>query len=42
MNTPKPGVGSMFDYMFESLPEPLEEQRENAIHYGEANGDRHG
>ncbi len=31
--TPPPGPESMFDYMYEKLPEAMEEQRETAIAY---------
>lgn len=33
LNTPVQGAGAMFDYMFETLPEPMTEQRENALRY---------
>jgi len=42
MNTPKAPVESMFDYMYEELPEFLEEQREHAMQYGDTNGGQHG
>jgi pyruvate dehydrogenase E1 component alpha subunit len=42
LNTPKPSVESMFDYMYEELPEFLEEQRDHAMHYGDTNGGDHG
>lgn len=42
MNTPRPSVESMFDYMYEELPESLEEQRDHAIQFGDTNGDHHG
>jgi len=42
LNTPQPPVESMFDYMYEELPESLEEQRENAIRYADTNGGEHG
>ena len=42
LNTPKAPVESMFDYMYEELPESLEEQRENAIQYADTNGSDHG
>jgi hypothetical protein len=32
----------MFDYMYEELPESLEEQREDAIRYADTNGSDHG
>jgi hypothetical protein len=32
----------MFDYMYEELPEFLEEQRDHAIQYGDSNGGHHG
>jgi 2-oxoisovalerate dehydrogenase E1 component alpha subunit len=41
LNTPKAPVESMFDYMYETLPESLEEQREHAMRYGEGNGGHH-
>jgi 2-oxoisovalerate dehydrogenase E1 component alpha subunit len=41
LNTPKAPVESMFDYMYAELPEFLEEQREQAIHYG-SEGEGHG
>ena len=40
LNTPKAPVESIFDYMYEDLPEFLEEQREHARRYSE--GDGHG
>ena len=46
LNTPKAPVESMFDYMYEALPESLEEQREHAMRYGDgsanADGGHHG
>ena len=42
LNTPKPLIESMFDYMYEDLPESLEEQREHAIRYADTNGGEHG
>jgi pyruvate dehydrogenase E1 component alpha subunit len=42
LNTPKPPVESMFDYMYEELPEFLEEQRRHAIRYADKNGGNHG
>jgi pyruvate dehydrogenase E1 component alpha subunit len=42
LNTPKAPVESMFDYMYEELPESLEEQREDAIRYADTNGSDHG
>lgn len=42
LNTPKAPVESMFDHMYEELPEFLEEQRDHAIQYGDADGDHHG
>ena len=39
LNTPKPDVESMFDYMYAEWPEQLEEQRQNAIRYGGKNED---
>ena len=42
LNTPKPPIESMFDYMYAKLPEFLEEQREHAIRYKDSNGGQHG
>jgi len=42
LNTPKPPPESMFDYMYQELPESLQEQRQHAIDYGDTNGDSHG
>ena len=42
LNTPKPPVESMFDYMYKDLPEFLEEQRDHAIRYADKNGGEHG
>jgi len=42
LNTPKPAVESMFDYMYEELPEFLEEQRDHARKYADKNGGEHG
>jgi pyruvate dehydrogenase E1 component alpha subunit len=42
LNTPQPPVESMFDYMYEQLPEFLEEQRAHAIRYADKNGGNHG
>ncbi|RLA33433.1 MAG: pyruvate dehydrogenase (acetyl-transferring) E1 component subunit alpha, partial [Gammaproteobacteria bacterium] len=42
LNTPKPPIESMFDYMYADLPEFLEEQREHAIRYKDSNGGQHG
>ena len=42
LNTPKPPVESMFDYMYKDLPEFLEEQRDHAIRYADTNGGEHG
>lgn len=42
LNTPKAPVESMFDYMYEELPEFLEEQRDHAMRYGDSNGGDHG
>ena len=42
LNTPKPPVESMFDYMYAELTEFLEEQREHAIRYADTNGGEHG
>lgn len=42
LNTPKAPVESMFDYMYEELPEFLEEQREHAVKYAEGDGGQHG
>jgi hypothetical protein len=33
LNTAVQGAGAMFDYMYEKLPEPMVEQRENALRY---------
>ena len=41
LHTPKPPVESMFDYMYEELPENLEEQRADAIRYADTNGGDH-
>ena len=42
LNTPKAPVESLFDYTYAELPESLEEQREQAIHYAQAEGNGHG
>ena len=42
MNTPKPPPEAMFDYLYEELPEALEEQRQHAIDYSDTNGGSHG
>jgi 2-oxoisovalerate dehydrogenase E1 component alpha subunit len=42
LNTPKAPVESIFDYMYEELPEFLEEQREHAMRYAEGDGRHHG
>ncbi len=42
LNTPKQAVESMFDYMYEELPENLEEQRADAVRYADTNGGEHG
>ncbi|HWM29958.1 MAG TPA: pyruvate dehydrogenase (acetyl-transferring) E1 component subunit alpha [Woeseiaceae bacterium] len=42
LNTPKAPVESMFDYMYEELPESLEEQREHAMRYGDGSGNANG
>ena len=42
LNTAKAPVESMFDYMYEELPEFLEEQRDHAMQYGDTNGGDHG
>ena len=42
LNTPKPTVESMFDYMYRELPEFLEEQRDHAVRYGNSGGGHHG
>jgi 2-oxoisovalerate dehydrogenase E1 component alpha subunit len=42
LNTPKPSIESMFDYMYAEWPELLEEQREHALRYDGSNGDQHG
>jgi 2-oxoisovalerate dehydrogenase E1 component alpha subunit len=36
LDTPKPSIESMFDYMFESLPEELLAQREYALRHGDS------
>ena len=41
MNTPKQPPESMFDYLYEELPEVLEEQRQHAIDYSDTNGGSH-
>ncbi|MGH8497036.1 MAG: pyruvate dehydrogenase (acetyl-transferring) E1 component subunit alpha [Gammaproteobacteria bacterium] len=38
LNTPKPPVESMFDYMYETLPEAMEDQRETATRYAGSSG----
>ncbi|MBA3563129.1 MAG: pyruvate dehydrogenase (acetyl-transferring) E1 component subunit alpha [Gammaproteobacteria bacterium] len=38
LNTPKPPVESMFDYMYETLPEAMREQRETAIRFAGSGG----
>ncbi len=42
LDTPMPSVESMFDYMYETLPETLVEQREYAVRYARSNGGEHG
>jgi pyruvate dehydrogenase E1 component alpha subunit len=42
LNTPKQPVESIFDYMYQDLPESLEEQRDHAIKYADTNGSDHG
>lgn len=42
LNTPKAPVESIFDYMYAELPESLEEQREHAMRYADAEGNGHG
>ncbi len=42
LNTPKPPPESMFDYMYDELPEFLKAQRQHAIDYSDNNGDQHG
>ena len=42
LNTAKAPVESMFDHMYEELPEFLEEQRDHAMQYGDTNGGDHG
>ena len=42
LNTPKQAVESMFEYMYEQLPESLEEQQADAIRYADTNGSEHG
>lgn len=41
LNTPPPPPEAMFDYMYETLPEAMEEQRENAIRYRGSGGGSH-
>lgn len=41
LNTPKPPAEAMFDYMYEELPELLEEQRHHAVYYSDKNGGSH-
>jgi 2-oxoisovalerate dehydrogenase E1 component alpha subunit len=41
LNTPKPAVESMFDYLFARMPANLKEQREQARLYSAANGGGH-
>ncbi len=41
LNTPKQPIEAMFDYMYQELPEFLEEQRDHAIKYGDSNGGHH-
>jgi pyruvate dehydrogenase E1 component alpha subunit len=41
LNTPKPPVESMFDYMYGELPLFLEEQRDHAARHVDTNGDGH-
>lgn len=38
LNTPKPPVESMFDYMYETLPEAMADQRETAIRFAGSGG----
>ncbi|HUO82398.1 MAG TPA: pyruvate dehydrogenase (acetyl-transferring) E1 component subunit alpha [Gammaproteobacteria bacterium] len=38
LNTPKPPVESMFDYMYETLPEAMEAQRDTATRYAGSGG----
>lgn len=42
LNTPKPPVESMFDYMYAKLPAFLEEQRDHAVKHADTNGNEHG
>ena len=42
MNTPKQPPEAMFDYLYDELPELLEEQRQHAIDYSDTNGSPHG
>jgi len=42
LNTPKPPVEAMFDYMYADLPQFLEEQREHAGRHADTNGGEHG
>ncbi len=42
LNTAKAPAEAMFDYMYQDLPEFLEEQREHAVYYAGRNGGAHG
>jgi 2-oxoisovalerate dehydrogenase E1 component alpha subunit len=42
LNTPKQAPEAMFDYMYEKLPESLQEQRHHAVYYSDKNGGSHG
>jgi 2-oxoisovalerate dehydrogenase E1 component alpha subunit len=42
LNTAKAPAEAMFDYMYQDLPEFLEEQREHAVYYADRNGGSHG
>jgi pyruvate dehydrogenase E1 component alpha subunit len=41
LNTPKPSIESMFDFVFARMPASLREQREQALRYGAAHGSTH-
>jgi len=41
LNTPRPPVEAMFDYMYDKLPHFLEEQRAHALRHADSNGDGH-
>jgi pyruvate dehydrogenase E1 component alpha subunit len=42
LNTPKAAIESMFDYMYATLPESLQEQRAHALRYKDSGGGAHG